>query len=234
MLSGRSNKYTYKFLWVQEIIGSELYLANLSPGEKGKIRAGLFVEMLGTETPLALQYAYRKDESAFDETLENCLKESACSYRCGEFRTIVGNDEIVWEAYGIPMSSFSRFPYPEYHTDKDNPDIISEKALEEACGLLLRAIDQLERSPIVHKKFTGTVCLSNPQYDLYIGGWQPAFGKLPDSAQIKLRALMDALPMLLEKPKTMRQLAMKVGLDERVVEAYLKGWENKGLITIRR
>ena len=34
---------------------------------------------------------------------------------------------MIGSGVDIPMISISRFPYPEYHTSDDNPDIISEE-----------------------------------------------------------------------------------------------------------
>ena len=66
----------------------------------------------------------------------------------GPFESIIVNDEYVWENYGIPMVSFSRFPYPEYHSSKDSMEIIRKLRLNEAVEAVMGAIDRLESSPI--------------------------------------------------------------------------------------
>jgi aminopeptidase-like protein len=200
-------KYTYKLLLVQEIIGSELYLNKYGTEN---IIEGIFLEMLGSKTPLILQKSVNGDSYI----------ESLLDINRGEFGRVVGNDEVVWEAHGVPMCSISRFPYPEYHTDKDNASIISEESLEESVKLLLKTIEKLEQTKLVIKKFTGYPCLSNPQYDLYIG------------ANDRLRNLMEFMPML-PKVITVNQLAKKFNLSEEEILEYLNKWIDKGLIEIK-
>ena len=52
-------------------------------------------------------------------------------YKKGGFREIYGNDEIVFDSpgYEIKTITFTRFPFKEYHTDGDTPEIISEKKI---------------------------------------------------------------------------------------------------------
>jgi hypothetical protein len=66
-------------------------------------------------------------------------------HRTGGFEEVVLNDEYVWEAYGIPMAALTRFPYPEYHTDRDDVALMSEERLEEAVAVLLAAIEPSSR-----------------------------------------------------------------------------------------
>jgi aminopeptidase-like protein len=186
-------KYTYKLLLVQEIIGSELYLSKANDNFIG----GVFLEMLGSRTPLILQESY----------IGSCFDFGRI--KKGEFGNVVGNDEVVWEAHGIPMDSLSRFPYPEYHTSLDNASIISEESLEEAVQLLLNTVGRLEKTKIVFKKFTGYPCLS--RYGLYVG------------MESKLRSLMEFIPMM-SKPMTVSQLADKFNLSEEEVLEYLGKW----------
>ena len=64
-LKKNRTKYTYKLLIVQEIIGSEYYLHSLPNTEKEKIKGGLFLEMLGSNTPFSLQRSYFENSLLF-------------------------------------------------------------------------------------------------------------------------------------------------------------------------
>ena len=46
--------------------------------------------------------------------------------RTGPFRRVVASDEIVTNGPGfdIPTPSLTRWPYSQYHTSDDNPDIV--------------------------------------------------------------------------------------------------------------
>jgi aminopeptidase-like protein len=164
-------------------------------------------------------------------TLKTSLDSLALSYRTGPFQSIIVNDEYVWENYGIPMLSFSRFPYPEYHSSRDSMAIIREESLHEAVDALMGAIDHLEASPIIVKKFTGNICLSNPQYDLYVDYGQIALGDTPSDQQLKMRHLMDLVPAL-DRPVSVKAVADHVDLPEKDVLEYLQRWADKGLIDL--
>jgi len=187
------------------------------------------LEMLGSPTPIGLQYS-RAANSNIELALQEALAVSGIEHRTGPFESIILNDEYIWEAYGIPMASLSRFPYPEYHSDRDNLGLMSQTALDDAVKVLTAAIDIVESSSLVVKRFEGNICLSNPRYDLYVDPGQVAFGDRPDEERRRMRLLMDTIPSL-TRPITVRQLATDVGLPVDVVHAYLERWEAKGLLS---
>lgn len=230
-LSQRVTKYTYKLLIVPEIIGSEYYLGRTISDNRNNLLESLFLESLGTSTQLALQQS-RTGGSCVEWAVGQALENVGASYRKGAFRSIIGNDETVWEAYGIPMASLSRFPYPEYHCDRDDLSIISSEALAEAARVLLETIDLLETTIVVRKIFHGTICLANPKYDLYIDPGQPALGTLSSAGEKKLRLLMDIIPTL-DYPVFLRQLARETDLPESAIRQYLDKWAEKGLLELR-
>ena len=227
LLAQRPRRFTYRLVIVQEIVGSEYYLAKMAAnGEKDRFLAALFLEMLGSDTPLALQLSYG-GASILDHAV---LQASAIAYREGAFRTIVGNDEINWESHRVPMTSLSRFPYPEYHSDHDDLSVVSPDRLEGAARLVLAALEHLDADRWFSKCFSGCVCVGHPAYDLYIDAGQPAFAQQPSERVQKLRRLMDVIPIELARPTSVRQLAAQFGLPEDVVEAYLLRWQEKGLL----
>lgn len=229
-LQGRKTRFTYSLILSPGIIGSEFYFAGLSASERSRILEGIFLEMLGSATPLAIQES-RRDRANTLHALKASLDQMGLSYRTGPFESIIVNDEYVWENYGVPTLSFSRFPYPEYHSSLDNIGMIREESLNEAVDALIGAIDRLEASPIVLKKFEGNICLSNPIYDLYIDYGQIALGdKLSDRAR-RMRSLMDLVPAL-DRPVSVKVLAAQVGLPEDSALEYLQRWANKGLIDL--
>jgi aminopeptidase-like protein len=228
--AGRNTKFTYKLVLAQGIIGSEYYLGKQRKEDREKIMEGVFLEMLGSDTPLALQ-ASRQGNSNIEYALARALKERNIPFRTGPFESIILNDEYIWEAYGIPMASLSRFPYPEYHSERDNLARISDARLLEAVGALERAIEVLENSVLVRKRFEGNICLSNPRYDLYVDPGQIAFGEVVSDTQKRMRLLMDLIPTL-ARPLTTRALAERVGLPEELVRGYLGKWADKGLLEL--
>jgi aminopeptidase-like protein len=229
-LRGRETKFTYSLVLSPGIIGSELYLAGLDQSERDRILEGIFLEMLGSATLLAVQESRRNMVSTL-YALRASLDQLGLSYRTGPFESIIVNDEYVWENYGIPMLSFSRFPYPEYHSSRDSVAIIKEASLSEAVDALIGAVDRLEASPVIVKKFVGNICLSNPAYDLYVDYGQVALGDTLSEERRRMRRLMDLVPAL-DRPVSVRAVADHIGLSEEEALEYLQQWAAKGLIDL--
>ncbi len=229
-LRGRQTRLTYVLALVPGIIGSEYYLARMPAAHRAHLLEGVFLEMLGTSTELAFQRS-KGGDSGLDALVPAALSASGARHRVAAYADVIVNDEYIWEAFGIPMSSLSRFPYPEYHSSRDDMSIIRERSLEEAVDVLLRAIDTLESTPLVRKTFEGTICLSNPRYDLYVDPGQPAFGDAPDEQRRRLRRLMDELPTL-RRPKSVAAIAASAGLDTATALAYLEKCSERGVVVL--
>lgn len=221
-------KFSYRVVFVQEIIGSVYYLGqNLEVSEN--VLESCFLEMLGSNTPLALQKSY-KGVGQIERELASLLSDKKDS-RVEPFRSIICNDEMVWESFNFPMASLSRFPYPEYHSDFDNPSIISEVALNESIQIILDLIERLDKSTFMRKKFQGVPALSSPLYNLYVDPGQRAFGNAASEEVKNLRLLMDMIPIF-PKHIFIEQIADLVQMPPADVLNYLKKWENKGLVEL--
>jgi len=224
-LQDRRTTFSYRLILLQEIIASAYYLHALPADDLDLIVGSLFLEMLGSDTPLALQ-ASASGASTVDRAVEEALQAEGVDYRTGPFRSIIGNDEIIWEAYDVPMPSLSRFPYPEYHTSDDNPEIISRESLETSVRVLERTIDRLEDQRIVCKNFRGVPATSHPSYDLYVDTWGS-----DDPEAHALRRVMDYLPMAPEVVST-AVIQNQCDVDADTLLPYLKRWAQTGLIDL--
>lgn len=229
-LRGRRTRFSYRLVLVPGTLGSEYYLGRLSCAERERIREGVFLEMLGTPTTLALQRA-QGAAGLVAESLARALRDANVDHRIGDFESVLINDEHIWEAHGIPMCSLSRFPYPEYHSSLDDASAMRSYALDEALRVLELAVEDLESARIVTRLFTGTICLANPEYDLYVDPGEAVFGTAASEDVLRRRRLMDLMPTL-ARPTTTRELARRVGLPEAEVTAYLARWAAKGLVRL--
>jgi len=224
-LQDRSTKFSYRLILLQEIIASEYYLHALPAEDLDLMVGSLFLEMLGSGTPLALQ-ASASGESMVDRAVEEALDAEGVDYRTGPFRSIIGNDEIIWEAYDVPMPSLSRFPYPEYHTSDDDPEIISPESLETSVRVLEKTIDRLEDQRIVRKNFRGVPATSHPSYDLYVDTWGS-----DDPEAHALRRVMDYLPTSPEVVST-AVIQNRCDVEPDILLPYLQRWAQTGLIDL--
>ena len=221
-----------RILFLPETIGSVCYFAS-NEGLEKSIRFGLFTEMLGNNNSLALQRSYQRD-SYIDLVSEYVFEKNLTGYRIGNFREIVGNDELVTNGPGlnIPTISISRSKvtldsYPEYHTSDDTPDILIEANLREATDIILRIFEIVNTDFIPKRKFKGPLFLSG--YGLW-GIW----GDLE-----KGKEYVDKIMYLLEGDLSVFEICRKVGLDYGYVRHIIDSFLQKGLVessinTLRR
>ena len=123
-------------------------------------------------------------------------------------------------------------PYREYHTSLDTPDLMEPAQLEEMLTVFKQAVLSLERNARVYRNFDGLVCLSNPQYDLYMEREDPAIAKdLPADSE-KWGNLLDSLLRYFDGNMTLLDIAQKHDLPFERVFNYLKRFEAKGLVRL--
>lgn len=137
-------KYTYRFLFVPETIGSIAYLA-AHPEVVAKAAGGFFCEMLGNDNTHCLQFS-RAGSTYWDHVAHRTLLDSGLPFRTAPFLGSAPNDEKVLDSpgVGIPTISITRYPYPEYHTSDDNADLIDAARLEESSALIRTLFDRIE------------------------------------------------------------------------------------------
>lgn len=233
-LRGQETRYSYLAVLAPEHLGTVFYLADRTPDELEQYRLGCFVEMVGTEGPLVLQQSFT-GSAPIDRVAEHVLRAVEPDLHVGPFRSIVGNDETVWEAPGIevPMVSMSRWPYREYHTSEDNLSIISPERLEQALAALQGIVRLFEEDRVIKRRFVGLPALSNPKYDLYIERWDPVVEKHLTEEQERLGALQDALLRYFDGNHSVFEIAERFGIAFGTLLAYIARFEEKGLVELR-
>jgi aminopeptidase-like protein len=230
----QKRKYSYRLIVCPEHLGTVFYLAGLSQEQVVNFKYCIFLEALGNNNRFALQESFTGD-SILDRAFHHYLADKHPEYFSNRFRTIIGNDETVWESPGfeIPTVSISRFPFPEYHTSMDNENIILYEKLEESVDMLLDVLTILESNCRMKRNFNGLVALSNPKYDLYISpGTDPSIPSYSNVVNKKWNNLMDCLPRYFDKKTTVLEIAIKHDLPFHEVRRYIHKFEEKGLVKI--
>jgi aminopeptidase-like protein len=160
-------RYSYRLVLGPEYFGAAGFLAMVSQEEIGRIKAGIYLDLLGNNYPLGYQTSYQAD-SLLDRILERIFKHHVPDHRAASFRGLVGNDEIFYNGPGfnIPMPGIACPTHPEYHSDRDNLEIVNLNQLEQSHGILEKIVHVLESDYVPVPRFKGPIYLS--RYDLYI------------------------------------------------------------------
>jgi len=236
-----NTRLSYRLLIGPEQFCSVFYLAALTPAERAKLTYGVYLEMLGNDNRLALQESFNGN-SLIDKAAKHFLMNQYPGTYVGAFRKVIGNDETVWESpgYEIPCISISRsnpvtdgLPYPEYHSNLDNEEIIHPGRLEESVDAVLGIINILENNVVMHRKFEGHVALSHPQYDLYVD--PPTDPSLNEEDIDRRRQWFDMivrLPRDFDGITTLLDVAIRQDIQFDDLLDYVKKFAEKGLVRL--
>ncbi len=230
--------YSYRLVIGPEHLGTVFYLRDLPVEERERIVAGAFVEMPGTRGPVKVASSFL-GQQPIDRAFAQALRDGTSDGVCVGWRQGAGNDETVWEApgYEVPFVEVTRSevlmqPYREYHSSLDTPELMEEGQLEEFFGVLVRAIEVLEGDAVMHRKFDGLLCLSNPMYDLYNERADPTVEKELEEDSEKWGELGDALLRYFNGSVSLLSIAERHGIDFRRLRTYVERFETKGLIEL--
>jgi aminopeptidase-like protein len=145
-------RYTYRFVFIPETIGSIAYLSKNYINLKKKVIAGFNISCVGDER----SYSYlpsRNGNTISDKVAKHVLKWTDPDY-VSYLWLNRGSDERQYCAPGIdlPIASILRTKYgqyPEYHTSFDNlDDVVTPKGLDGGYWALRRALELLEKNRV--------------------------------------------------------------------------------------
>lgn len=140
-------KYSYRFIFIPETIGSITYLSRNYKELKKRMIAGFNLTCVGDDR----SYSYMP--SAYGNTLADKVLQNVLSFHYPDYKKysflISGSDERRFNAPGIdlPVVGFSRSlysKYPEYHTSADNLLLISPSGLQGSFDVMTKCVTALE------------------------------------------------------------------------------------------
>lgn len=146
-LSGRDNRYTYRFVFAPETIGAITYISkHLKQPEK--IYAAFNLSCVGDDNSISFLPS-RKGNTIADKVARHVLENQKNDFIEYSFIKDRGSDERQYCSPGVdlPMVSIMRSKYGEYfqyHTSLDNMDFISPEGLDLSYKMHEECIEILE------------------------------------------------------------------------------------------
>jgi aminopeptidase-like protein len=150
-------RYTYRFVFIPETIGSIAYLSKNYINLKKKVIAGFNISCVGDER----SYSYlpsRNGNTISDKVAKHVLKWTDPNYVSYTWLDR-GSDERQYcaPAIDLPIASILRTKYgqyPEYHTSLDNlHNVVTPKGLNGGYWALRRALELIEKNKIYKNNF---------------------------------------------------------------------------------
>jgi aminopeptidase-like protein len=142
-------RYTYRFVFIPETIGSITYLSRNLEALQQHVKAGFVLSCVGDNRTYSMVSTKYEDTLA-DRVLNNVLKFHYPDYIRYSFMKRA-SDERQYGSAGVdlPVCAFCRskyHEYSEYHTSADNMDLISPEGLSGAYEVMVKVINALENN----------------------------------------------------------------------------------------
>lgn len=238
-LAKKDTHYSYRLVLGPEHLGSVFYLRGLPVEEIDRMVCGVFEEMPGTRGAIKATSTFLGGH-VIDKAFVSALRHHSKAHTLVPWRKGAGNDETVWEApgYEVPFVELTRCedqfaPYREYHSSLDTPALMDPAQLEEMLEVLKRTVEILEGNATMERLFNGLICLSNPQYDLYMERPDPTVAKDLEADAEKWGHLLDCLLRYFDGQHSILDIALKHDLPFGRLRSYLERFEEKGLIRLK-
>ena len=159
----KKRKYTYRFIFIPETIGSITYMSteNHLQHMKEKLLAGFNLSCVGDDRAYSIVES-RYANTLADKALKSVLKAKTENYVTYPFIKS-GSDERQYNApfIELPIVGFCRTKYgmyPEYHTSADDLSLVTPSGLQGSYEVLTTLINALEVNEYYKVK-----CLGEPQ-----------------------------------------------------------------------
>lgn len=220
-------RYTYRFVFCPETIGSIAYLSEHGEYLANNLRAGYVITCVGTEGPFTYKRSRRGNALADRAAIHATRQTGGDGLEIIDFDPSAGSDERQYcsPGFNLPVGSLMRAmygTYPEYHTSLDDQDVVSFDAMVESAIVYYEICRTIE----LNRSYMNLVSKCEPQ--LGKRGLYPSVGGRTG----KVEQVMSTLWVLnySDGQHDLLDIAEKSGLDiRRLAEAADKA-ERAGLM----
>lgn len=145
----KKRRYSYRFVYIPETIGSLTYCSQNLDILQQNVKAGFVLSCVGDDRTYSY-VATKYDDTLADRVLDNVLRFHYPNFQKYPYIKR-GSDERQYGSVGIelPVCGFCRSKYgefPEYHTSADNMELISPEGLQGAYDVMVKVINALENN----------------------------------------------------------------------------------------
>lgn len=206
--------HTVKLIICPETIGSIAYAFT---EDIANVDFMMAVDAVGNDNSLLIQKSFDK-EAKVNFAAHLALNSLGITHRKGEFRFLIGSDEYIFNdpKINIPGLMISRFPYDEYHTSDDKPEIVKRKNILEAQKLILKTIEIMEKDYVPVLTFRGP--LFRTKFDV-------------QTPSKRFNRNLDYFVYLIDGKKSLIELCVQSGVGFDYAYKLLKKLENAGFAT---
>lgn len=214
-LKGTKPNHTLKFLFHSETIGTIAYLAKRQK-DWSKIKGAIVLDIVGNKNTFLYQKSF-VENSALDFATEYVLKKKLKKYRVAKFQEIMGSEELTYNdpKIGIPGILISTYPYRQYHTHFDRPEIIDEEQLEKAKQLVLEIIKLIDQDFIPRRNYFGPLQRGSVGWFLN---------------SMKENTKLDLFQYQIDGEKTVIQIAGELGFDFELALKFVNDLRKRKLL----
>jgi len=214
--------YSYQLLLVPEMFGTLLYIYN-NRNKVDNTFGMLNLETVGAGKNWVLKKSY-PENTKLEKLLRKAMLHSKVNFDEISFFEGYGNDEryTSWPTLGIPGVAIQRFPFQQYHTSEDIPEIINKDYLADVCKMSFRLIHLIEdeTAPV----FTDVLPPWLTKRELY-------FDNIYNSKNH--HKYNNLLLFNIDGKKSISDLAEISGLTYPEVESYINKFVDAGVIKIQ-
>ena len=166
-IQSKKNYYSYRFIFIPEIIGSIIFI-NKNKKNFKNIKYAFNITCVGDDKSLSFLPS-RNSNTATDKLAEFVFKDLNLKYKKYNYLKDRGSDErnFCSPNVNLPMVSIMRSKhgtYKEYHTSKDDLHFISESGLKLSYKIHLRCFEIIENNFFYKSKNFGEPFLTNLGY----------------------------------------------------------------------
>jgi aminopeptidase-like protein len=228
MLSKQPRRLTYRFVFLPETIGSLAYLQLRGSLFRERLLAGYVLTCIGLDKPLTYKRS-RRGHSLADRAAEYALGrgEGAPAEVIDFTPASFSSDERQYcsPGFNLPVGAISRGrigEFPEYHTSRDNRDLVSFASMSQTVHALAGICDVLD----ANVTFKNLLPSGEPQ--LSKRGLYPTLGAPRDR-----RAAIDATMWVLNQSDgghDLLAIAERSGIDIHVLAERARACREAGLL----